>query len=155
MEAESLWISVASSSAVAVLGAALGWIYQKFAVPLAQATFRKTPNISGTWYIIATDEPGKGSKVGHVEITQVGTRIKAVYHRRKRSDGTVRKFKCTGRFTSGQLVLTSEEVSKEGYNVGSIVLKLSSDGRILEGLNVYRSHDTGAVISVPARLTQG
>jgi hypothetical protein len=154
MELQNLFVGIASSSAVAVFGAFLGWSYQNLLVPLWRAYGQKTPAISGTWHILATDEPQKGRQVGHVHIDQYGTRIKATYNRRKRSDGTVRTFQCEGQFTSGQLVLTSEEVDREGYNVGSIVLKLSSDGQMLKGLNVYLSHDTGEVISVPAQLSR-
>ena len=152
MEMHSLFVGIASSSAVAAAGAFLGWAYQNLLIPVWRAYGQRTPSISGMWHIIATDEPQKGLRVGHVNIDQVGTRVKATYHRRKRSDGTVRTFYCEGQFTSGQLVLTSEEVHREGYNVGAIVLKLSSDGQLLKGLNVYLSHDTGEVVSIPAQL---
>lgn len=141
-----LIIGIASSA----IFACLIWLYNSQLHPRISGALQKVPNIAGRWDIIATDE-GK-ENVGHVEFTQRGPRINGKYYRRKRSDSSIRSFTCQGSFASGQLVMTFEETANKGHNVGSMVLKLSSDGRKLTGLNVYLHHDSGQVRAVDALL---
>lgn len=132
--------------------AAVVWFGRVFLLPALISRLENTPQISGSWDIIATDDPHKGESVGEVQISQYGNKIKAKYRRKRRSDGTYRVFRSQGRIVAGQLILKNEEVKQAGYNVGTSVLKLSSDGREMKGLNVYYHHDQGEVVSVPALL---
>ena len=138
-----LLIGIGSSA----IFAALVWIYSSQLRPRIEGALQKVPHISGRWDIIATNE--NRDNLGHIEVNQRGSRIKAKMYRRRKTDDTVREFESAGNISSGQLVLTFEEKAFKGHNFGSTVLKLSSDGRQFQGMNVYLHHDSGEIRAVP------
>ena len=121
---------------IAVIGGILGsegW--RKVLIPHFRSRRLSAPQVAGMWRY--TD--------GTLKIRQTGTRIKATAQRASRWG--FRIFEYRGELVGGQLVLTWYERSLKGYNVGTMVLRLSGDGDELRGSTTYVEKDSGRVVS--------
>jgi hypothetical protein len=104
-------------------------------------------NLSGKWQSFDINETGEEKLVGTLYITQYRGRIKATVNRQK--TGSERKFYYKGIIISGQVVLSWHENKAENFNVGTMLLSLSSDMKTLKGYSTYLHHDSGEVVAQP------
>jgi hypothetical protein len=118
-----------------------GWLW-----PTLRARFAHVPNLDKSKWRGWPDEKVRGKEPeSTMEMSQIGDRIRAVVRRRVREGERV--FSYEGRFQSGQIVLTWEELGGEGYITGAMVLHLSADRKKLDGLSVYYRHSEGKVVA--------
>lgn len=101
------------------------------------------PDISGEWAGYSPDGPTPSVQNSTLEIEQHGSFVRATVIR-KVKDGA-RIFEYEGKFTAGQLVLFFEDKQGRGYIVGTVVLHLSPDLRVLAGRSTYFAHAHGSV----------
>ena len=150
-----LFQGVASEILAGIIVLLVAWLYRKYAFPFIKSLFIPVPNVAGHWsaFDIRYDKDNLiKTETGSLEIRQYGTRIKAV-GRLRAAGNTLRIFNYEGSIASGQLVLNFEERKGQGYNVGSMILALSSDLNQLVGKTTYY-HKTEARVVTKDKLYQ-
>ena len=124
------------------------WIVVRFFAPSLRAWISKAPSIQGNWKYY-DGEAAVGEPVGDADFRQVGRAItvKLTRRRSRTGDSYVRRFDSKGEYVDGCLQLAFEERDTRGASVGSLVLKLSSDNKTLNGLTMYFNRDKGEVVA--------
>ena len=115
--------------------------------PIYISLLQQSPNFNNTIWHGYSDEGCEGPPESTLFIKQYGNTITATSERNSRSG--VRKFVYKGTIFSGQIVLSFHEERAEQYIVGTMVLHVGSNLRILKGASLYYHHDSGRVISTP------
>ena len=119
-----------------LVGALVVWLAQAYGLPYIRGAIRSVSKIRGSWNLEEKLDDGTFKSVGKLEIQQFGTRVRAT-----NADPKGRTFSYKGIVSSGQVVLTFEQKGGAGYNLGSMVMKLSSDLNTMNGKCVFWKHD--------------
>jgi|CXWL01.1.fsa_nt_gi hypothetical protein len=144
------WINIAAGIALS----AATWLLTRVLAPWYLGWRYKAPNLAGSWSLHDDANDEGAEAVGTVELEQQGERLRAKTTRTKSRAGkpVARSFDYRGKVRDGQILLTFEERSSNGFISGNLVLKVSGNQRKLSGFTVYLDRDTGQVVAFPIAL---
>jgi hypothetical protein len=143
METMDYLAGITTSIIGAIVLSSLLFLTNRVIIPLVRGKIIKVPDISGDW---EGNEKSSDEKpiISRLTVKQTGIKIKA---KLERTHHKRRVFYYRGIFESGQVILTFEEKGGESYNIGSMVLKLSSSKNSLKGKALYFHHNSNEVIA--------
>ncbi len=101
------------------------------------------PDLRGTWALCNVNEDGELAQLGPIQVTQTG---KDVVGRHSHLESG-KFFRYSGFISSGQVLLTFEEEGGEGYIIGSMVFRVDSLRKRMQGRSVYWRHDDNVLAS--------
>ena len=138
------WVlNIAIYPAGAALLALIGrWLILESLIPTVRAQINRVPNLNDTVWENRREE-GQGARA-KLSFKQRGDTIRceATYY-----SSPERLFSYKGFVRGDQLVMTWEEKGLSAVNVGSMVVRLSGDGRRLIGYTTYLHRERGEVLS--------
>jgi len=132
--------SLAATAAVAAF-VRYGW-------PALKHRFNDGIDVSGGWDIFE-ERDGVESKVGLLDIKQIGFRITATSTRTKRRDGedSTRRFNYNGVIRNNQITLVFDDQRGKGFDTGSYVFTVQNDGVTMEGIATFHGKPENKVIA--------
>jgi len=105
------------------------------------------PNLAGTWKGFSPDGPQPDKSNSTMQIEQHGSLIRAYVEREVREGR--RTFTYDGYFSAGQIILIFEDPLGPGFIIGTMVLSLSGNLKMLAGRSTYYHHSKKEVVSTP------
>lgn len=140
------WINILAGIALALAS----WLLFTVLVPQYLAWRYKAPRLDGQWVFFDSWEEGAPC-VGGATVKQSGERIEFSSTRTRSRSGKAlsRKFLYLGKVRDGQVLLTFEEPTTNGFIAGNLVLKVSGDLKSISGFTVYLDRDKGSVVAHP------
>jgi hypothetical protein len=125
---------------------AVSYFFKTIVIPFLKAALFDIPDISGKWqtYDAEDQEP-----VGTATIKQHSRQveIQVIRHLNRKGQKTEKNFCYKGKFASGTLVASYEDIDMQGYIMGSVVMHLMPDNKTLFGKTVYFDHNQGEVVA--------
>jgi len=125
---------------------AVSHFFKTIAIPFLKSALFDIPDISGKWqtYDVEEQEP-----VGTATIKQRSRQVEIRVIRHINRDGkkTEKNFSYKGKFASGTLVASYEDIDMKGYIMGTVVMRLMPDNKTLFGKTVYFDHNQGEVVA--------
>ena len=124
---------------------AISYFFKTIAIPFLKSALFDIPDISGKW---CTHDAEDQEPIGTAIIKQYSRQIEIKTTRNINRDGkkTDTNFLYKGKFASGTLVASYEDINLKGYIMGSVVMRLLPDNKTLFGKTVYFDHNKGQIV---------
>jgi hypothetical protein len=124
-------------------------MFRAVITPWVSSLLYSGPDISGDWSG-HDDQSPKAQQVSSAHVTQKGAAVAIDIERfKRRSDHSPckRRLHYKGRLTAGTLITLYEDVEMKGFIVGTMVMSLSTDGKMLSGKVVYYDKNVSQVVA--------